>query len=306
MLGEQIMKSSDITPTRLVLLTSLDRAGDVRRYAEIGFSACASKPVRAPELLDCIERALAHDAYEWHMRSQPIIPAAAAEQRRSFAARVLLVEDNVINQRVAQRFLERLGCDVQIVGDGAQAVQAYAPGAYSLILMDMQMPVMDGLEATQRIREQRCLQGGMDDYLTKPIDMGRLQAVLERFVGSKPQAAQPAPAPALCDEAILARQGEIAGDDPEFHEELVSAFILGGEETLREMQEAVVRGDRDTLGRCAHKLKGASANLHMDTLAAIAFDIETRAKAGEDSDWRRNFARVSSEFARVAAGLKNR
>jgi two-component system, sensor histidine kinase and response regulator len=136
--------------------------------------------------------------------------------------------------------------------------------------------------------------------------MSRLQAVLERFVGSTPHEAQPAPSPATCDEAVLARLLEIAGEDPEFHEELVSAFILGGEETLREMQSAVASGDRDTLGRCAHKLKGASANLHMDTLAAIAFDLETRAKAGEDGDWRRNLDRVSSEFERVEAGLKNR
>jgi signal transduction histidine kinase/ligand-binding sensor domain-containing protein/DNA-binding response OmpR family regulator len=329
MLGEQIMKSRDIAPTRLVLLTSLDRVGDVRRYAELGFSACVSKPPRTAQLLDSIERAMAQEAYEWHMRSQPIATGdAAVEEHRTFAARVLLVEDNVINQRVAQRFLERLGCEVQIVGDGAQAVRAYSPATYSLILMDMQMPVMDGIEATQRIRDlegmgprtpivaltanammgtlERCLEGGMDDYLTKPIDLARLQAVLERFVGSQLAQATAPPAPAVPDEAVLARLKEIAGDDLSFHDELVSAFILGGEETLREMQVAILSGDRDTLGRCAHKLKGASANLHMDTLAAIAFDIETRAKAGEASDWRRNLERVNSEFARVAAGLKNR
>ena len=157
MLGEQIMKARDIAPTRLMLLTSLDRSGDMQRFADIGFSAYLTKPVRTRELLDCLSRALAHDAQDWHMHSQPIITrgtlVAREDETQHYTGSVLLVEDNAINQRVARRFLERLGCEVHVVGDGAQAVDAYQRESFGFILMDMQMPVMDGLEATQRIRE---------------------------------------------------------------------------------------------------------------------------------------------------------
>ena len=112
-----------------MLLTSLDRSGDMQRFAQIGFSAYLTKPVRTRELLDCLNRALSHDAEDWHMHSQPIITrgtlVATEIKRRQYSGQVLLVEDNAINQRVARRFLERLGCEVQVVGDGRQAVEAY-------------------------------------------------------------------------------------------------------------------------------------------------------------------------------------
>jgi signal transduction histidine kinase/ligand-binding sensor domain-containing protein/DNA-binding response OmpR family regulator len=325
-LGEQIMQSREIAPTRLVLLTSLDRSGDMQRVAEIGFAAYLTKPVRSRELLDCLRRVMAHDAQDWHLRSQSIITRgllAATENKRQYSGRVLLVEDNVINQRVAQRFLERLGCEVQVVGDGVQAVEACAAGTFDFVLMDMQMPVMDGLEATRKIRDaetslarmpivaltadamkgtlERCLEAGMDDYLTKPLDIARLQDVLDRFLGGN---ASLAPAPATCDPSVRARLLDIAGDDPEFVGELISAFILGGEETLREMSAAVSAADMDALGRGAHKLKGASSNLHVEGLAAMAQDIETRAKAGEQCDWRAHVQKLAAEFERVAEGLR--
>ncbi|MDY6948424.1 MAG: ATP-binding protein, partial [Pseudomonadota bacterium] len=115
MLGEQIMQARDIAPTRLMLLTSLDRSGDMQRFADIGFSAYLTKPVRTRELLDCLNRALSREAEDWHMHSQPIITRGtlvANEVKRVYSGRVLLVEDNAINQRVARRFLERLGCEV--------------------------------------------------------------------------------------------------------------------------------------------------------------------------------------------------
>jgi two-component system, sensor histidine kinase and response regulator len=149
---------------------------------------------------------------------------------------------------------------------------------------------------------ERCLEAGMDDYLTKPLDIARLQDVLDRFLGAAAMAG--APPPVSCDPSIRARLLDIAGDDPEFVGELISAFILGGEETLREMSAAIEAADVDALGRCAHKLKGASANLHVEGLTAMALDIETRAKAGEHCDWRTQLRKLSAEFERVAEGLR--
>ena len=336
MLGEQIVKSRDIAPTRLMLLTSLDRSGDMQRFAQIGFSAYLTKPVRTRELLTCLNRALSHEAEEWHMHSQPIITRGtlvATETRRQYSGQVLLVEDNAINQRVARRFLERLGCEVQVVGDGRQAVEAYERNRYTFILMDMQMPVMDGLEATRRIRElehggtkrtpivaltanammgtlERCLEAGMDDYLTKPLDISRLQDVLDRFMGradGEPVTAatsNDAAATRSPDQAIRARLVDVSGDDEEFMIELVNAFLSGGADTVQELRAAVELGNAEAIGRAAHKLKGAAANLHVNNLATLSFDLETRAKSGQKVDWRADFEKIAAEFARVGASLR--
>jgi PAS domain S-box-containing protein len=333
MLGEQIMKSHNIAPTRLMLLTSLDRSGDLERFADIGFAAYLTKPVRTRELLDCLHRALSRDPQDWHMHSQPIITRGtlvATETKRKYSGRVLLVEDNPINQRVARRFLERLGCEVQVVGDGAQAIEAFQRGTYGFILMDMQMPVMDGIEATRGIREleagrartpivaltanammgtlERCLEAGMDDYLTKPLDISRLQDVLDRFMGNKSDRESNleagAPRVATADVSVRARLMEIAGDDAEFIAELIGAFIAGGEETLAELQAAIASGDQDAIGRAAHKLKGASSNLHVDGLAALTLEIESRAKSGRQSNWQEELEKLKIEFNRVSEALR--
>jgi PAS domain S-box-containing protein len=341
MLGEEIMNARDIAPTRLMLLTSLDRSGDMQRFSDIGFCAYLTKPVRTRELLDCLSRALAHDAQDWHMHSQPIITRGtlvARETRRlRYSGSVLLVEDNAINQRVARRFLERLGCEVHVVSDGAQAVDAYQRADYGFILMDMQMPVMDGLEATQRIREleigsgrgrtpivaltanammgtlERCLEAGMDDYLTKPLDISRLQDALDRFMSGSQTNRAPdadettalaAPVPSALDNAIRERIAEVAGDDPEFIGELTEAFVSGGVDTVLEIRAAAHRGDNAALARAAHKLKGACANLYVNGLAALAQDLETRAKANATTDWKADITRIATEFERVSAALK--
>ena len=347
MLGERIMTSKEIGPTRLVLLTSLDRSGDMQRFADIGFSAYLTKPVRTRELLDCLERTLSIDAQDWYLRSQPIITRGtliASETRRQYSGRVLLVEDNAINQRVARRFLERLGCEVEVVGDGAQAVDIFQRQVFGFILMDMQMPVMDGIEATRRIREletghrrtpivaltanammgtlERCLEAGMDDYLTKPLDITRLQEVLDRFFAPTTddntelfESTATVRTPIMdtdrhtarmteLDTAIGARLADIAGDDSEFVGELISAFIMGGEDSIREMNQGWAAKDRDALGRAAHKLKGASSNLHMDALATLTGDVESAAKAGNDDGMPQALEKIIVELQRVSQAMR--
>jgi HPt (histidine-containing phosphotransfer) domain-containing protein len=109
---------------------------------------------------------------------------------------------------------------------------------------------------------------------------------------------------ASADVSVRARLAEIAGDDVEFIAELIGAFLTGGEDTLRELEAAAANGDAGAIGRAAHKLKGASANLHIDGLAALTLEIETRAKAGQPADWRYDLERIKTEFARVSAALR--
>jgi CheY-like chemotaxis protein len=199
-LATEINKSADLSAVRLVLLTSVNRIGEVQRATHGQFAGYLTKPMVTSALLECIDRAI-----RMREAAPAQSPAPVAQARRQFSARVLVAEDNAVNQRVARRFLERLGCQVDVVDDGAQAVEAVERHDYDLVLMDMQMPNVDGLEATQRIRArhqprrvpivaltadamvgtlERCLAAGMDDYLSKPLDAKQLEAVLDRFVGS--------------------------------------------------------------------------------------------------------------------------
>ena len=190
----------------IVLLTSLDRTGQARELDELGIAACLVKPIRGRELRDCVLRVFERG----HAGATGTFPAlitraalAGRSPRNVFEGRVLLVEDNEVNQQVGRRFLERLGCDVTVVGEGQSAVRAWAEGHFDLILMDVQMPVMDGLAATREIRArsaertrvpivaltasamtgdlQRCTDAGMDALLTKPLEEARLREILERF-----------------------------------------------------------------------------------------------------------------------------
>jgi len=205
-LGRSIRSDAMLARTRLVMLTSIDSDTTVAEIAGVGFSAYLSKPVRVPALLDCLRRVMKHDAGQWHMQSQPVITDASlhAHPESTYDGHVLVVDDNIVNQKVAQRYLQKLGCTVTIAADGAQSLRCCQQARFDLILMDLQMPVMDGFEATSRIRElqgqrertpivaltadaasghiEQALSHGMDDYLTKPIELARLRMVLDRFL----------------------------------------------------------------------------------------------------------------------------
>ena len=205
MLGERIIQVPALAGTRLVMLTSLDRHGDTPRLAALGFAAYLTKPVRVRELLDAVARVMSGGPRQWQMDTQPMITlnmlTQSAAQRR-FAGSVLLVEDNFVNQKVAVRFLERLGCTVQVASNGAEGVAACQGQRFDIVLMDLQMPVMDGMTATRKIRESEtsghtpiialtanamtgdrelCESAGMDGYLTKPIEVERLRNILSKF-----------------------------------------------------------------------------------------------------------------------------
>jgi len=206
MLGERINSDATLSRTRMVLLTSVDRQGDLNRFASLGFAGYLTKPIRARELLACLEKVFEHDAQEWHAQTHPMVTTRSlprAASNKPYSGKVLLVEDNIVNQKVGQRFLERLGCEVTLAENGLDAVKAWQQGDFSLVLMDVQMPVMDGYMATRQIRDlergrshtpivaltanamtgqlEKCLQSGMDGLLTKPLEPQRLEEVLERF-----------------------------------------------------------------------------------------------------------------------------
>ena len=202
-LGRRINADALLKSTRLVLLTSSGQRSDVARFEELGFAGFLLKPVALRELAACLGTVLACDAAEWHSRTQSIVtqqmPTSEPSRRR-----ILLAEDNPVNEKVATHTLRKLGYEVHAVANGQDAVPAWQSGRFDLILMDCQMPILDGYEATREIRslerggehipivaltahamkddDPKCKAAGMDHHLTKPLDRERLQACLDEFI----------------------------------------------------------------------------------------------------------------------------
>jgi signal transduction histidine kinase/DNA-binding response OmpR family regulator len=206
-LGRMIIQDQTLKVTRLILLTSSGQREDAKIFGDIGFAGYLMKPVSQRDLTDCLVLALANAAESWHLRSQPMITQQALQtQRKVGRNRILLAEDNPVNQKVAVRLLEKLDYHVEVVPDGRAAVSAWQSGNFDLILMDCQMPHMDGYEATCEVRrleagkgrtpivaltanamkgdEERCMASGMDGFVSKPIDRLKLDECLTRFLST--------------------------------------------------------------------------------------------------------------------------
>jgi two-component system sensor histidine kinase/response regulator len=244
-----------------------------------------------------------------------------------------LVEDNAVNQKVAQRFLERLGCTVTIADNGEQGGKAYLAGAFDIVLMDLQMPVMDGFTATRRIRDaegwrartpiialtanamtgqlERCLAAGMDGYLTKPLDVARLRDTLEELGLAEDGrdlddsvAEQLVSTPTAIPAIDLAKLQAVTQGDEEFRRELIDAFVQSGEQVLAELDAAMRTQDRDRIGRAAHKLKGAAANMYAETVRAACAELEEHARQWSDTELQDQLQRLSVSVHQAIAGLQ--
>jgi two-component system, sensor histidine kinase and response regulator len=251
--------------------------------------AVGLKPMRAFKLASLVDQALSADAPRAAIHP---VPAGSAPTFRG--TRVLLVEDNPVNQRVAQRLLEKLAVDVTLANHGAEALERIAEGRFDMVLMDCQMPVMDGFTATARIREaearrgdgrrlpvialtanvlsedrERCVEAGMDAHLGKPIVPSQLADALARHLGDKK---------ALHDVDLPALR-ELTGGDADFERDLIETFVVSGDKCLADIVEALRVSDYETIGRRAHALKGASANIHAHRLSAAASHLEIAARS---------------------------
>jgi two-component system sensor histidine kinase/response regulator len=307
-LGRIIVQDQGINSTRLILLTSSGQRGDGQLFAHLGFAGYLLKPVTQRDLTECLILVLANTAQSWHLQSQPMITRHALRaQRAQSGNRILLAEDNPVNQKVAVRLLEKLDYRVEVVADGRAAVTAWQAGPFDLILMDCQMPEMDGYAATREIRkledgkrhipivaltahamkgdEEKCRAAGMDDYLTKPIDRVKLDACLNRLMPATASTGlmrairePPEPLQAAVDWQALLKS--IDGDTG-FARDLLAAYIATADRELPLIAAALAREDLATMRESAHSLKSASANLRAAAAASTAAQLETAADSGE-------------------------
>ncbi len=316
-LGRLIRTYDHLTHTRLVLLTSSGHRGDAQRFADLGFAGYLVKPITRRDLTACLSLVMSNSAESWKRRAQPLVTrhqvrAVRVESDR----RVLLAEDNPVNQKVARMVLERLGLEVTVVNNGREAVTAWRAGGHDLILMDCQMPELDGYEATREIRrveqgrtnvgknsksipivaltahamkgdDEKCREAGMTDYLTKPLDRTKLQACLERHLGKLGGSPTEAEVPPAVDAPQAAAPVDwnaflksMDGDET-LARELVDLFIESGDETLAAILNALGSNDYARVGEQAHSLKGASANLRATATAQAAARLEAAARSGD-------------------------
>jgi two-component system, sensor histidine kinase and response regulator len=297
----EIAKRSELAGATVMMLTSSGEYGDHVRCAELGIAAYLTKPVYAGDLLAAIERAIGRKP------SAAATPTSAKSKAGALAreaggrcARVLLVEDNAVNQRVASGLLARRGHHVTIAQDGREALARLEQDTFDLVLMDLQMPGMSGLDATVAIRERergtgqrarivamtahamssdrdRCLAAGMDGYLSKPIDPAALFAAVEQD-GAGTTVNALTPEPMTFDEDALRQR--LSGDD-DLLVEVIRVFLQDLPARLAAIRDALASRNASALCAAAHTLKGSAANLEAGRLVDVARAFE---RIGAEAD----------------------
>jgi CheY-like chemotaxis protein len=276
--------------------------------------------------------AMRTSAVAWHERTQPIVTRHLLRSQRSESKRhLLLVEDNAVNQKVAGRILENLGYRIDTAVNGEAALNAWSKGRYDLILMDCQMPVMDGYEATRRIRsleapgsripiialtahamkgaDAECVAAGMDDYLTKPIDRAKLRACLARWLeeGDANSAEASARISTPYDEPVNWEQFlNATGNDLQFADELAQLFITTAQGTMDGIENALCDHDFATVAAKAHELKGASANLQASATMTAASLLEAAARNADVTNVGPLVAALREEIQRAIQFIRTR
>jgi len=329
-IASRIKSELELKRVRLILLNTLGDSDKPGSLACAGLDAWMSKPVGATKLRTALEHVLVET-------EEPAAPKASSrdESPADIDAHVLLVEDNIVNQKVATLLLTRLGCRVSVANHGREAVDAVCAGDFDVVLMDCQMPVMSGFEATQEIRviddpkrrsipivamtanamagdRERCLVVGMNDYLSKPVQREALRKMLERW--TTPNSSRNGTNRSTemkddnnretLDRDVLETLRELSGDDePSLFAELVQIFLDDTPVRLEAIEAAFASADADGIGRAAHALKSSAANLGALALSEMFRDLE---QAGREHDIERAGSLIHSvrdEYGRVKEAL---
>ncbi|MEI6667761.1 MAG: CHASE domain-containing protein [Acidobacteriota bacterium] len=314
-LADAIKSDDTLKNIHLVLMRSADQTGHAKRVEVLGVAGWLPKPVRHADLRAMLSVLVAGGAAA--QPEPPVSERRATLNRPRGSVRVLLAEDNITNQQVALGILTKLGVRADAVADGAEAIDALTRLPYDLVFMDIQMPEVNGLEATRRIRastsavrnhdvpiiamtaralqtdRQECFDAGMNDYLPKPISSQAVVEALERWLphtldrsdekdsGQQPGAADPdtgPPGDVVFDRvAFMGRMME----DEDLARAVVVGFLGDLPRLIQGLRESLAAGQTTGVERGAHTIKGASANLGAAALRAVAADIERAGKAGD-------------------------
>ena len=310
----------------LILFTSLGRR---EAHAEDeGFAAYLHKPIKPSQLFDALVSVVADQPVHVAARTAAARSELDPEMARRHPLRILLAEDNVVNQKVALRILAQMGYRADVAGNGLEAIEAVERQTYDVVLMDVQMPELDGFEASREINRrwpaarprivamtanamqgdrELCVAAGMDDYVAKPIRVEELVAALERSpahrdAGPAAGPAEPAaPAAGAIDRAVFDRLVATTGGP--FVAELIETFGEDARELLATLRRALAATDRDAFRRAAHSLKSTAESLGASGLAALARELEAAARAGSLDGAATRLDRLTEHYERAARAL---
>ena len=324
---EEVKRRPRLSTSTIMMLTSGGQRGDAARCIELGISAYLLKPVRKSELREAVKRVLGSNRQSGQVRmvTQTSLQDDDGACRR---LNLLLAEDNPVNQKLAVRLLEKRGHHVTVANNGVQALAALEKGPFDLVLMDVQMPEMDGLEATRLLRErekvsgehqavvamtalvmkgdrERCMAVGMDGYLSKPLSPRELDDILDRFEAKGDPAAVLAEATdreggPIWTKDLLER---IDGDRILLFE-LLELLREDSPKQIQTLRVAISSQDAGAVQKAGHALRGALANLAAQTAATIAGEIESMGKNQDLTSAATKLSELEAELARVIGSLE--
>jgi len=293
--------------TSLVMLSSLGKNTGLKDFEEKLFEACLIKPVKRKELSDVLSIILTMEKQKHETKTHVNVRSSPQQQEKSL--RILLAEDNIVNQKVAQSMLQKTGHRVDTVANGMEAIRALETLPYDLVLMDVQMPEMDGFEATKHIRnpqsvvlnheipviamtahamkgdKERCLQAGMNDYIAKPVSLQSLRKILDKWQITKQKEShfgvisteetKSTEKPLIFDKQALF---ERTMNDEKLVRKLISIFLKDLPKQMTALKENVKKRDFENIKWYAHYIKGSSANMGAMGLSTVAANMEKAAK----------------------------
>ncbi|MBP1910710.1 response regulator [Methanolobus bombayensis] len=330
----KVIKSDErLKNTHLVLLTSLGHISKSEKFEKGHFAARLTKPVNQSELFNklCNISVFAEQKVETR-------PTNANFNKRDSSGtelRILLAEDNIVNQKVAQSMLKKLGHHVDTVADGKEALDSLKTIPYDLVLMDVQMPEMDGLEATKAIRyseppvlkrdipiiamtahamkgdKEKCLEAGMNDYISKPVSLQSLQKIMQKWETTVNKDAYGVDDSSMeletqSDEVVFDSQHlmENMMGDTEMIRKIIEIFLMDAPEQIKGLKKSMDEDNLEKLSEFAHKIKGSSVNIGGISLSNCAGKIEKAAMKGELEEVRSLFPEIEKEFELLVYRLK--
>jgi CheY-like chemotaxis protein/HPt (histidine-containing phosphotransfer) domain-containing protein len=349
-LGKMIKDDPALRGTVLVMMTSIGARGDAGRFEKAGFAVYLTKPVKRSQLFKCLMTAIDRKPFDQTSPDRIITRHTVAEKSKQ-KTRILVAEDNIINQKVALTILEKLGYRADVATNGLEALKALEMIPYDMVLMDVQMPEMDGLEATREIRKREeltaqkkdasssdelsalsfqhsarlehvpiiamtahamkgdreiCLKAGMDDYLTKPIEPGKLGEAIARWIPDNAAAWQdrtkgkPSEEASVFDRTALLNR--VAGNE-DICQEIIGIFLQDVPRQIESLENTINKKDPALVNRQAHTLKGASGNVSAVSLQDAAMQLEVAGKNSDLSRATEMLNTIKKEFEKVKKAM---
>lgn len=327
-LGQMIKNDEHLKDLFLIMMPSIGRRGDVARLKKIGFDAYLPKPVKQTQLHACLSLLKQRLSGESVEEKTVITRHKIAEEMRKMA-RLLVVEDNLTNQKLALKLFEKMGFAADLAPDGIQCLKILEKNQYDLIFMDIQMPEMDGFEVTSIIRtpdskvkdhnvpiiamtahatnedRKKCLESGMNDYISKPIDPAKLSEIVSKWL--KIDRARDflnlvkTNRDTVFDyENFLQR----VGGDEDLAKEILEVYLQDAPNQLEKLRLALKDVNFSVIHRQAHTLKGASDNISAYALRDISLCLEKIAESGDVEQMKNLFVKIETEFERLRSTLE--